>query len=53
MIERITELKAELLYIDSHKNILKEETMKLNQLSLELKEKEKVLLKENKDVEEL
>lgn len=53
MIERITELKAELLYIDSHKNILKEETIKLNQLSLELKEKEKVLLKENKDVEEL
>ena len=53
MMERIIELKAELLYIDKHKDVYHKEMELLNQLALEKRNKEEILFKENKDVEDL
>ena len=53
MMERIIELKAELLYIDKHKDVYHKEMELLNQLALEKRNKEEMLFKENKDVEDL
>ena len=53
MLERITEIKAELKYIETHKNVLENLKRELEELDRIVKEKESILLKENKDVEDL
>ena len=53
MLERISEIKAELKYIETHKNVLEDLNKELEELNKSVKEKENILLKENKDVEEL
>ena len=53
MLERIAEIKAELKYIETHKNVLEDLIRELEELDRAVKEKESILLKENKDVEEL
>ena len=53
MLDRIAEIKAELKYIDAHRSVLENDKLQLEALEKQLKEKEKILHKENKDVEDL
>lgn len=53
MLERIANIKAELKYIETHKSVLEDLKRELEELQNHVKEKESILLKENKDVEEL
>lgn len=53
MLDRIAEIKAELKYIDAHRSVLENDKAVLETLDKQLKEKEVILNKENKDVEDL
>ena len=53
MMNRIAEIKAELKYIDAHRSVLENDKLLLQTLETQLKEKETILKKENKDVTDL
>lgn len=51
MLERITELKSELNFIDNHKSILEKEKIEVKELEKEKNSKQEILKKEKIDVE--
>lgn len=51
--EMIAKIKAELQYLKNHRDMFLEDKKILEKLAFEKKEKEKILYKENKDVEKL